>query len=198
MLRGLCFCLLSAFLVTFTLLELPAIIYYAFGLTPFSSSLLQRNPSPPPSHPIPQLIKEAEEKFEGLLLRQSTSLESTVAEYRRRYNRDPPKGFDEWYAFAEANDVRIIDEYDSMVRELEPFWRFSGEEFRRRVEQVGQLPSIDVVRLINGSTVTLNVTKKFHDSEDHARAKGFRVMIEKFQKKLPDMDFPINAKAESR
>jgi len=84
------------------------------------------------------------------------------------------------------------------VKELEPFWRFSGEEFRRRVEQVGQLPSIDVVRLRNGSTVTLNVTKKFHDSEDHARAKGFRVMIEKFQKKLPDMDFPINAKAESR
>lgn len=61
--------------------------------------------------------------------------------------------------------------------------------------------------------MTLNIPKRFNDSEGNARAKGFRVMMEKFQNKvrhlsercsityvhqLPDMDFPINAKAEGR
>lgn len=49
------------------------------------------------------------------------------------------------------------------------------------VLQVGHLPSIDLVRLQNGNAITLNVQTGFNDSEVSARAKGFRVMIEKFQ-----------------
>lgn len=113
----------------------------------------------------------------------------------------PPKGFDDWFAFAQANDVKIIDEYDSLVNDLAPFWNLPGEEVRRRAQQVsrpipppdtsrprarqvGQLPSIDLVRLDNGTTVTLNIQKHFNDTEDKARAKGFRVMIEKFQARV--------------
>jgi hypothetical protein len=52
------------------------------------------------------------------------------------------------------------------------------------------LPSVDLVRLRNGTTVTLNIEKGFHDDEIRLarvggpRAKGFRVMIEKFQDKV--------------
>lgn len=85
------------------------------------------------------------------------------------------------------------------------------------------LPSVDLVRLRDGKTETLKLEKDFKDDEIRIakvggpRAKGFRVMIEKFQAKvmsflptavlsyhfesslqLPDMDFPINAKAEGR
>jgi len=137
MLFGLIFCLLSAFLITLILLEIPDIIGSASSFS--SLSLYPSTPShaaPPFSHPIPQLIREAEVKFERFLAKQSTTLDRAIAEYRRRYNRAPPKGFDEWFAFAEANNVTVIDEYDGMMKELEPFWELSGEEIRRRVSQV--------------------------------------------------------------
>lgn len=88
------------------------------------------------THPIPKLIANAEANYRRLLARQSQSLRNAVAEYRRRYKRDPPKGFDEWYAFAKDNNVKIIDEYNGMVDDLAPFWDLSGEEIRRRVLQV--------------------------------------------------------------
>ena len=31
-------------------------------------------------------------------------------EYKRRYKRAPPPGFDDWYAFAVDHDVILIDE----------------------------------------------------------------------------------------
>lgn len=52
------------------------------------------------------------------------------------------------------------------------------------------LPSVDLVRLRNGTTITLNIEKGFKDDEIRLqrvggpRAKGFRVMIEKFQAKV--------------
>ncbi|KAF8578824.1 glycosyltransferase family 90 protein [Ramaria rubella] len=156
------------------------------------------------THPIPKLMADAEAKYNSLLSRQSKSFLETVAEYRRRYKLDPPKGFDQWYEFAMENNVKIIDEYDGMMEDLAPFRDLSGEEIRRRVLQVGLLPSVDLVRLRNGTTITLNIEKGFLDDEikiqrvGGPRAKGFRVMVEKFQDKLPDMDFPINAKAEGR
>ncbi|KDQ56557.1 glycosyltransferase family 90 protein [Jaapia argillacea MUCL 33604] len=143
-------------------------------------------------------MAQAEEKFKKLLGRQSKTLAAAVAEYKKRYNRNPPKGFDEWWKFAQDHDVLIVDEYDGMIEDLEPFWELSGEEFRRRVEQVSSLPSIDIVRLRNGEAVAVNLEKGFEDPEASARAQGFQEMILSFQHKLPDMDFPINAKAEGR
>lgn len=43
---------------------------------------------------------------------------------------------------------------------------------------------MDLVRLRKGVTVTVNLVKGFEDSEVSARAKGFRVMMEKFQRKV--------------
>ena len=155
-------------------------------------------PKPPIHHPIPKLMADAREKYDALLAKQSKSLSQAVEEYERRYGMSPPKGFDLWYQFAVDNGAVIIDEYDQLLRDLTPFWLFSGEEVRRRCIQVGFLPSVDLVRIENGTTRTIDVSKGFDDSEVGARAKGFRVMLEKFQKHLPDMDFPINEKAEGR
>ncbi|KIJ43830.1 glycosyltransferase family 90 protein [Sphaerobolus stellatus SS14] len=166
--------------------------------------------SPPPiprsefEHPIPKLMADAELKYTTMLENQSKTLEEAVAEYRRRYDIDPPKGFHDWYAFAVENNVKIIDEYDGLMEDLEPFRGLPGEELRRRIDQVGSLPSVDLVRLRNGTSETVVMEKAFTDDEikiakvGNPRAKGFRVMMEKFQNKLPDMDFPINTKAEGR
>lgn len=87
-------------------------------------------------HPIPELMAEAEENFKQLLSRQSTTLKKAVAEYKRRYGRNPPKGFDQWWDFVQKHDVKIVDDYDAIFEDLAPFWDMSGEEFRTRVDVV--------------------------------------------------------------
>ena len=81
-------------------------------------------------------MAEAEEKFKQLLSRQSTTLKRAVAEYKRRYGRNPPKGFDQWWDFARRHNVKIVDDYDAIFEDLSPFWDMSGEEFRTRVDVV--------------------------------------------------------------
>jgi hypothetical protein len=56
--------------------------------------LLEVNEDGP--HPIYELIKRAEKEWNEKLKRASRSLEEAVKEYRRRYKRNPPKGFDLW------------------------------------------------------------------------------------------------------
>jgi hypothetical protein len=133
-------------------------------------------------HPIPQLMQEAEEKYKKKLGGQSKTLKAAVIEYKRRYRRAPPKGFDRWWNFTQEHDVKMIDEYDSMIDDFKPFWSLSGEEIRRRAIQAGHLPSIDLVRIRNGSVTIENVNPDFKDTEISARARGFRSMLGKFLK----------------
>ncbi|KAF9446462.1 glycosyltransferase family 90 protein, partial [Macrolepiota fuliginosa MF-IS2] len=149
-------------------------------------------------HPIPKLMDDADDAYRAKLGKQSKSLEEAVAEYRKRYKRDPPRGFDEWWAFARENKLRMVDEFDGLMSDLEPFWALSGEEIRRRTQQAGELPSIHLVRVKNGESTTVKMNHAYEDSEVSARAHGFRSMISKFEAKLPDMDFAVNAKAEGR
>lgn len=51
-------------------------------------------------HPIAILMREAEDKWKKMVDRQSRTLGEAVEEYRRRYGRSPPRGFDKWCAFS--------------------------------------------------------------------------------------------------
>lgn len=90
-------------------------------------------------HPIKALMENAEERYKKKVNSQSATLRAAVAEYKRRYGRPPPKGFDKWWAFAKKYDVIMLDEYDAIVEDLEPFWELSGKELRRRTQQVCSL-----------------------------------------------------------
>lgn len=59
-------------------------------------------------HPIFELINRAEKDWETKLNRASKNLRDAVHEYRRRYNRDPPRGFDIWC-------VIISYSYESLI-----------------------------------------------------------------------------------
>ncbi|OBZ76168.1 Beta-1,2-xylosyltransferase 1 [Grifola frondosa] len=150
-------------------------------------------------HPIPKLMTEAEDKFRKLLSRQSQTLQDAVREYQRRYERDPPRGFDDWWRFVKDNHVLMIDEYDSINEDMAPFWEMPAEELRRRASLAGHLPSVDIVSVKDGRSTAVNVKDGLVvGSEVSARAKGFLSMLEKFQDKLPDIEFPVNAMAEGR
>ncbi|EIW68082.1 hypothetical protein TREMEDRAFT_63970 [Tremella mesenterica DSM 1558] len=84
-------------------------------------------------HPIETLIELGKQRWETLLARQSKTLPQAVTEYTRRYNRAPPKGFEEWWQFCKRNKVRIVDDYDQINRDIEPFLALSPELFRRRL-----------------------------------------------------------------
>jgi hypothetical protein len=47
-------------------------------------------------HPIYDLIEMGKEKWQGKLKKASKTLSEAVDEYRRRYARAPPRGFDRW------------------------------------------------------------------------------------------------------
>jgi hypothetical protein len=78
--------------------------------------------SPLPRHPMLDLIDRAEQEWDAKVKRQSKSLEDAVKEYRRRYHRRPPKGFDKWWDYAQAHNVVLVDEYDQIFKDLQPFW----------------------------------------------------------------------------
>ena len=74
------------------------------------------------THPIYRLIEEGQAKWAKLLERyvpstgcpannrQSKTLLQAVSEYKRRYGRPPPKGFEQWWKFARKNNIKIVDD----------------------------------------------------------------------------------------
>jgi hypothetical protein len=60
-------------------------------------------------------MRDNKQRWEDLLKRQSKSLEQAVKEYKRRYGRLPPKGFDKWYKYCVDNNVKIIDDVSGEI-----------------------------------------------------------------------------------
>jgi hypothetical protein len=50
-------------------------------------------------HPIYQLIRDGREEWDHKVARQSRTLKDAVQEYRNRYGRQPPVGFDKWWDY---------------------------------------------------------------------------------------------------
>lgn len=48
------------------------------------------------AHPIYELMRHAEGAWKDKLKRASTTLAEAIKEYKRRYHRAPPRGFDLW------------------------------------------------------------------------------------------------------
>lgn len=89
-------------------------------------------PEPLQPHPILTLIKRGEERWQAKLAKSSKTLEECVEEYRRRYNRPPPFGFEKWWQYAVDNNVIIKDEYDQIFRDLMPFFALEPKDLHHR------------------------------------------------------------------
>lgn len=81
-------------------------------------------------HPILDLIEHAEKEWDAKLARASKTLPDAVREYRRRYSRAPPPGFDKWWAYVQKHNVQLPDEYDQINLDLAPFWGITPTRLR--------------------------------------------------------------------
>ncbi|TRM69723.1 glycosyltransferase family 90 protein [Schizophyllum amplum] len=74
------------------------------------------------AHPIYELMARADAQWRKKQAKASRTLEQAVIEYRRRYKRNPPKGFDIWWDFVQKHNVQLPDEYDQIYSDFEHMW----------------------------------------------------------------------------
>ncbi|WOO78997.1 Beta-1,2-xylosyltransferase 1 [Vanrija pseudolonga] len=96
-------------------------------------------PNPHAQHPIYDLITRSNQAWETKLERASKTLDQAVKEYRRRYGRNPPRGFDKWWAWAQKHNIKLPDEYDQIHEDLEPYWAISPAELRKLRTEASEL-----------------------------------------------------------
>lgn len=101
----------------------------------------------------------------------------------------------------------LVDEYDSLMASLEPFWAIEAAEIRRRTFQIGMQPSFALVHVEEGQGKDGGGT--FWDANEDEelikyygveRARGFERMVRPFVGRpgIVNMVFAINELAEPR
>ncbi|KAL9107617.1 MAG: hypothetical protein Q9227_007520 [Pyrenula ochraceoflavens] len=149
-------------------------------------------------HPIDMLIFQAGNHSAEYVkyATQGHSLEYAVAQYRRRYTRNPPPGFDKWYKYAIARESLIIDQYDQIYEDMLPFWSVQPAELRRLTMELTSDPwnELGLLSIRNGSVSIGDTVPPTH----RWMMEGVTRMIEKFVEFLPDMDLAFNINDEPR
>lgn len=91
------------------------------------------------------------------------------------------------YAFAKANEVLLIDEFDLIDNDLNIFRAFTPASFRGRVQQLfDTFDKIWMIRIDNGEI--------FREGEmgEHDRARGVVDLLKRFSHVLPNMKIVYN------
>lgn len=130
-------------------------------------------------HPINVLIEDAEKKWDALLKKQSTTLDEATQEYKRRYRRNPPKGWEAWWNFAQENKVILTDEYDQIARDLAPYFALEPRDLRHRNKVMQEREHTFTLAIKDG-----HVTRH-GPNPDLRRAKDMQNLIQKFAKYVP-------------
>ena len=142
---------------------------------------------PKPNHPIDTLVQRAEDEYNALLLKETNTLHDAAQAYRDRRGRQPPPGFDKWFAFAQNNSAVIVEDFfDRIYHDLNPFWGVPAKQIR---EQANAFPHRVSVR--NGDTT-------FKTDEDRPWMFIWKEMVQTVAQHLPDVDLAINVMDESR
>jgi len=152
-------------------------------------------PSEIRQHPIEALVADAKSRFANVMESQSKSLAEATTEYIRRYGREPPQGFGQWYKMAVQLGAPIIDDYDSIVASMEPFWGISAREIRVRAKMV--IDTDDHIVGVSIMNQTLSPSKSSYEMRP-GLAEKITAWTDPLLKYLPDMDIAINTHDECR
>ncbi|PQE25101.1 capsular associated protein [Rutstroemia sp. NJR-2017a BVV2] len=141
-------------------------------------------------HPIFELMKQADESFRLYDEDRSTTFKETVTKYRRKYGRNPPPGFREWYKFARDHNVYNVDDFEQIMDDLRPFWGVEPAVIRSYAANLNRdkTGGISGIHVRNGKVWKLTNA----DGGTAWRAETLAKMMQRFVKHLPDMDIAMN------
>ena len=143
-------------------------------------------------HPVATLVRQAKEDFISLQERQSQNYTAAHAEYKRRYNIEPPPGFEAWYEFAAAHDSPIIDDFDMIFDQVSPFLRISGRDVDKMMNDVQNAPRSEVwVCKYAGDMARTRCTHRKRTYDRHIELT-FNKLIGNVTAPIPDMKFLVN------
>lgn len=149
-------------------------------------------------HPIDRLVRDAATQSQGWLMQASTSktLAEAVETYHRRYKKPPPPGFDAWYKYATERSSLIIDDYDGIYEDLQPFWALSPESIRIKTRTIisDQWNEVAEVSIRTGKAKIGPKVIPTH----RWMLDGVLSMMQGFVEWLPDMDLAFNINDEPR
>lgn len=177
-----------------------------------ADGLMEVNPEAP--HPVFDLIRKSEKRWQDRLRKASKTLEEAVREYKRRYQRMPPKGFEHWYVFhcptivaqrspsscrwnyIVKHNVQLPDEYDQIYHDIEPFWGMKPAYVREQQaaweadREVGSYTIVneDHIVYLGGNTMPKNEENVAND-----RANAMMALLREVQEWLPDFRATLNA-----
>ncbi|KAI5988277.1 glycosyl transferase family 90-domain-containing protein [Pisolithus orientalis] len=163
-----------------------------------SDGLLIVNPNGP--HPIFELMQNAEASWNSKLARASKTLAEAVIEYKQRYKRAPPLGFDKWWEYAVEHNVQLPDEYDEIYHDLEPYWGLDPVDLARSVEELGTQDDIFTVvkTLSNFGLEIANLTVHESNRTLRERIEAIINLTEEFGADLPPMRIQLSARDNPR
>ncbi|KAH9817857.1 family 90 glycosyltransferase [Melampsora americana] len=152
----------------------------------------QHSKNPSIDHPIFSLIKNASLIWEQKLKNQSTNLKTATEEYKRRYHRAPPRGFDQWWDWSTKKNVQLLDEYDSINRSILPFFALPANLFRQRVDDL-----INSRTKWSNDTFVISIrsgqfTLSGFQAQNGPRPKELINLLQDIVHLLPDVDLPIS------
>lgn len=152
----------------------------------------------PEDHPIQQLIQNAENNLNKLILKQSKDYTAAQEEYRRRYGLEPPAGFEAWFDFANSHQSPIIDEFDSIHESIAPFLALSGREFVERMRLALNIPGSDLwLCTLSGREATTACSHPYRAYDRHI-GFSFDKLLAEIPGHLPDIQFLANHIDEPR
>ncbi|KAK8227066.1 glycosyl transferase family 90-domain-containing protein [Phyllosticta capitalensis] len=140
-------------------------------------------------HPIVALSEQATAEFSAMLERQSANLTVATDEYKRRYGRKPPPGFDRWFDFAKSQNSPIIDEFDMIDSMMEPFWKINPERLRANVNMAMSGDNVVSLHLREGY---------FSTGSSHWMTTDFAGLLGSVAPDIPDFDAVFNPLDEPR
>ena len=134
-------------------------------------------------HPIEKYTRDAHIRYENLVKSQSKTFKEAITVYRERYGRHPPPGFYEWYRYARNRNALIIDDFDTIFDDIEPFWGMHPKEIRYLLDRLFQFP--------NNRLRKIRIRKGVLELLDTGPSDNERMLF-KFVEYLPDMNLLIN------
>ncbi|KAK4502580.1 hypothetical protein PRZ48_006006 [Zasmidium cellare] len=146
--------------------------------------------SPKQNHPIDQLILRANEDFRTLVNKETRNLHDAAKAYRARRGRQPPPGFDLWFAFASNHSALIVEDFfDRIYDDLNPFWGIPAKQIREQANDF-----VHRISVRNGNATGRTDIPR----EDRPWIGLWEDMVQSVAEYLPDLDMAINVMDESR